>query len=287
MIKLIASDMDGTFLNTKHKISEENLKAVKKAEAMGVEFTIVTGRAFPSIDNYAREAKLNCEFVLMNGAEYRDKDGNVIESISIDKNNLKEIHKIMSRNGLLLDIFSNKGRLILDKKIFDEQILEKAKWFNKNDSIEDAQKFIDEMMKRDNVQFLESIDEVIENDEIEVYKIITFNLDLELIVETKKELSKIEGLSVVSTFSNDIEISHLEAQKGKILSKVIEKKGYSKEEVIVIGDSFNDYSMFEEFENSYAMGNAVDEIKKIARYVTDTNDNNGVAKAIYQALSIN
>ena len=62
--------------------------------------------------------------------------------------------------------------------------------------------------------------------------------------------------------------------------------GIARDEVMVIGDSFNDYSMFEEFKESFAMGNAIDEIKEIAKHITDTNDNAGVAKAIYKALNI-
>ena len=56
--------------------------------------------------------------------------------------------------------------------------------------------------------------------------------------------------------------------------------------VLVLGDSFNDYSMFAEFENSYAMENAIQEIKEIAKYITDTNNNDGVAKAIYKSLEM-
>ena len=53
---------------------------------------------------------------------------------------------------------------------------------------------------------------------------------------------------------------------------------------MVLGDSFNDYSMFTEFKNSFAMENAIDEIKEIAAYITDSNDNSGVAKAIYKMI---
>ncbi len=63
--------------------------------------------------------------------------------------------------------------------------------------------------------------------------------------------------------------------------------GIDKSEVMVLGDSFNDYSMFEVFEESVAMENAVPEIKKIAKYITDTNDNLGVAKAINRAVEDN
>ena len=111
----------------------------------------------------------------------------------------------------------------------------------------------------------------------------SYGTDEEIIENIKKSTN---DAAVASTFSNDIEISHIEAQKGLILAKAIEKKGLDKSEVIVLGDSFNDYSMFTEFKNSFAMENAIPEVKKIAKYITDSNNNDGVAKAIYKALKM-
>ena len=88
-----------------------------------------------------------------------------------------------------------------------------------------------------------------------------------------------------SSFNDNIEITDINAQKGIILEKVITKMGIDKKDVMILGDSFNDYSMFEIFEESVAMKNAIPEVKKIAKYITDTNDNQGVAKAIYNVLN--
>lgn len=93
-----------------------------------------------------------------------------------------------------------------------------------------------------------------------------------------------KGIAVSSSFRDNIEITDITAQKGIILAKVAEKMGFERDEVLVLGDSFNDYSMFTEFKESVAMGNAIPEIKEIAKYITDTNDNLGVAKAIYRVL---
>jgi hypothetical protein len=82
----------------------------------------------------------------------------------------------------------------------------------------------------------------------------------------------------------DVEINQIEVQKGIILAKVSEMKGLQIEEVAVIGDGLNEYSMFAEFPISFAMENAIPEIKEIAKYVTDTNYNSGVAKAINKIL---
>lgn len=87
------------------------------------------------------------------------------------------------------------------------------------------------------------------------------------------------------TINDNIEITDINAQKGIILEKVTKKMGIDKKDVMILGDSFNDYSMFEIFEESVAMENAISEIKKIAKYITDTNENHGVAKAIYNVLN--
>ena len=81
MIKLIASDMDGTLLNDDHKISKNNLEAIKKTQEMGIDFTIVTGREYGAVKSYLEENDLRCECILNNGAEYRDVDGNIIEEM--------------------------------------------------------------------------------------------------------------------------------------------------------------------------------------------------------------
>ena len=122
------------------------------------------------------------------------------------------------------------------------------------------------------LKYIDDIDKFIESD-IEVRKIITFSND-------------IGGLAVLSSFITNIEITDERAQKGYILKKVTEKMGVKNEEVIAFGDSFNDYSLFTEFKKAYAMENAIPEIKEIAKNITDTNDNSGVAKAIYKELGI-
>lgn len=85
MIKLIASDMDGTLLNSKHKISNKNLEAIKKAQEMGIKFTIATGRMYEDVKPLLDECDLICQCIVLNGGEYIDEKGKVIEGIYIEK----------------------------------------------------------------------------------------------------------------------------------------------------------------------------------------------------------
>ena len=79
----------------------------------------------------------------------------------------------------------------------------------------------------------------------------------------------------------------MEAQKGPVLKQYIESLGYSMEEVMVLGDSLNDYSMLSmDFGATVAMENAVPEIQKVAKYITKSNEEFGVAHAIRKVLSV-
>ncbi|WP_297713750.1 Cof-type HAD-IIB family hydrolase [Clostridium sp.] len=286
MIKLIASDMDGTLLNDDHMISEENLKAIRKAQEMGRHFTIVTGRDYGAVKSYLEECNLKCECILSNGAEYRDVNGNIIESVYMNKKSVKRAFDILNEAGLCIQLMTNNGSYITNKESDKKAIIDRFKLFNPTMTEEEVKKFVAKFHKERGMKEIDNIYEILESN-VEVLKIVTFDNDEKLIAELKDKLREnTSDLAVASTFSNDIEISDIKAQKGLILAKTIKKMGIDKSEVIVLGDSFNDYSMFTEFENSYAMENAIPEIKEIAKYITDTNNNDGVAKAIYKALEM-
>lgn len=286
MIKLIASDMDGTLLNDDHMISEENLKAIRKAQEMGRHFTIVTGRDYGAVKSYLEECNLKCECILSNGAEYRDVNGNVIESVYMNKDSVKIVFDILNDAGLCIQLMTNKGSYVTNKESDKKAIIDRFKLFNPKMNEEEVIEFVEKFHTERGMKYIDDVYEILESN-VEVLKIVTFDNDEKLIANLKEKLKKsTSDLAVASTFSNDIEISDIEAQKGLILAKTIKKMGIDKSEVIVLGDSFNDYSMFTEFKNSYAMKNAMDEIKKIATYITETNNNDGVGKAIEKVLNM-
>ena len=121
--------------------------------------------------------------------------------------------------------------------------------------------------------------------DIKIIKAIAFSEDEDLLKEIKRKLECYPNLSVVSSFSNNLEITDVSAQKGIVLKKYIESLGYSMDEVMVFGDSLNDYSMLSmDFGAAIAMENADSEIKEVAKYVTKSNAEDGVAYAIEKLL---
>lgn len=109
MIKLIASDMDGTLLNDEHDIDIETVEAIRKAEEAGIIFAISTGREYESVKCVLDKHNIKCQCVLSNGAEYRDEDGNILEVININDVTAKDIMYILKENNLTARIFTDKG----------------------------------------------------------------------------------------------------------------------------------------------------------------------------------
>ena len=286
MIKLIASDMDGTLLNNNHVIPKENLEAIKKAEEMGVKFAISTGRMYEDVKPLLDECGLRCQCIVLNGGEYIDEDGNVLEGIYIGKEEARGIINMIIKEDIVAEIYTSDGLYTVNTK---EDALTEVAYriiaFDPETSFEDAVKIAKDHPHFVNLKYIKDIEEFL-NSNIKIGKFVAFYNDEETTVKVKNKLEAIEGLAITSTFTKNIEINNKEAQKGFILAKVAEKMGIKREEVMVLGDSFNDYSMFTEFTESFAMENAIPQIKQIAKYITDTNDNAGVAKAIYKILGI-
>ena len=286
MIKLIASDMDGTLLNNNHLIPKENLEAIKKAEEMGVKFAISTGRMYEDVKPLLDECGLRCQCIVLNGGEYIDEDGNVLEGIYIGKEEACKIINMIKNEDIVAEIYTSDGLYTVNTK---EDALTEVAYriiaFDPETSFEDAVEIAKTHPHFVNLKYIKDVEEFL-NSDIKIGKFVAFYNDEETTVKVKSKLEAIEGLAITSTFTKNIEINNKEAQKGLILAKVAEKMGIKREEVMVLGDSFNDYSMFTEFTESFAMENAIPQIKQIAKYITDTNDNAGVAKAIYKILDV-
>lgn len=285
MIKLIASDMDGTLLNSNHDIDSETLEAIRKAEEAGIIFAISTGREYDSVKVLLDKHNIKAQCVLSNGAEYRDEDGNILDVINIKEEIAKKIIKILDESKMSARIFTDKGVFTTStREMALQEIIFRTMSFNPSLTEDEAREVAENLGFFTCLQFIDDLDKFFKEG-VEIRKFVAFHSDIELIDKMKKVFGEIEGLAISSSFRDNIEITDINAQKGIILKKVAEKMSIAREEVMILGDSFNDYSMFEIFEETVAMKNAIPEVKAIAKYITDSNDNLGVAKAIYNVIN--
>lgn len=288
MIKLIASDMDGTLLGGNHDISDENVKAIKLAQKNGIHFAISTGRSYDDVKPFIDKYDLKCECAALNGGEYIDAEGNIIESVYIDHKKARHALDEMLKFNLQIEIYTDKGYYTTStKEEMLKGMLKRAKTFHPE--ITDEKEIYETALKNPHfvkMNYITDLDEFFKSD-IKIGKFVSFAETVEEILEVKEHMNQIAGLAVSSSFETNIEVNHEDATKGKILLKAAQKMGIKREEVAVFGDSYNDYTMFEEFPNSFAMENAIPQIKEAAGFITDKNTEGGVAKGIYRILEKN
>lgn len=285
---MIASDMDGTLLTSHLSISELNKDAVLKAQEQGIEFMVATGRAYTEAKPPLEDAGIRCGMITGNGAQAFDADGNEIFTISIDKRIAKKVMAILRENGLYFELMTSKG-VYSDSQPqrlenFATLLAENIPHITFKMAIAMASTHLNML----HINYTESYDELIESDDIEVLKVVTFSDGgQEILQPIAREIEKLDDVHVTSSFPNNIEINHVEAQKGVAVKRLAEAKSIDLKEVMTIGDNFNDVSMLEVAGVSFAMGNAEAGVKKVAKYEAETNVNDGVGKAILRAISEN
>ncbi len=285
MIKLIASDMDGTLLDAEMRISQENIDAIRYAQEQGVEFVIATGRnvfeALPPL----KEAGIECAMITLNGAHVFDKEGNSLFTTPIDKNELLQMFDILDQHGIYYEIATQEGNFTMSKEARIEQFATHV-----TDALPHLTHRMAIAMTVARLEFfpvnvVPSIREFAAQEDIEVLKVICFDKrGNKHLGAAGKKIAEFEDCVVTSSGNNNIEINHKYAQKGIAVSHVAKERGVDLEHVMTIGDNLNDLSMIQVAGVSFAMGNALNELKEEAKYLTDENVNSGVGKAIIRAI---
>jgi len=284
MIKCIATDMDGTLLNSRQMISEGNRTAIKKAQEKGIEVVIATGRSYDEAQTVLAEAALQCPIICVNGAEVRTKEGEIIHTNELSAKQSLDIYEILYHSDTYYEVFTNKG-IYTDHYEKGVQTLMNIFQTANPDMPEDQ---IYEMAKnrysKGHIQIVENYEHVIESNDQLVYKFLVVSKNPSELMRVKEKLEALPEISVSSSGSENLEVTHNKAQKGIALTWFTERMGISMQETMAIGDNLNDLSMFERVGRSVAMGNGHPDIKKICSHETAVNDEDGVGKAILEVL---
>lgn len=274
--KLICIDMDGTLLNTEHNVSDDNIMAIKKASEMGIQIAITTGRIYASAKYYSQIIGIDAPIITANGASIKSSGlGDVIYNNPISSDILIGFANILNKHNL-------KANFTTGDTIFTSyEIPETHSYKIMNKTVCDDLK----------VTFLtfDNIEDGIRKFEGEVLKcFVSEDVKLETLQNARNEITEIFGdsLHIVSSGPNNFEIMQKDSSKGNAAKKLADMLGINQSQVMCIGDSENDLSMIKYAGLGVAMGNAMDLLKSEANYITDTNDNSGVAKAIIHCCGI-
>lgn len=286
MIQLIVSDMDGTLLDNKLTVSEGNQLAIQAAEENGIKFMVATGRGYTEAVPALTEAGISCPMISVNGAQTYDKNGQLIDSIGIDKKDIREILAFTKANGLYTELVMSSGVYSNDKLQYVETLTHLLKTTNPHTSYKMALVLALGRMDQFNMNYVDEYEEVLADDKDLALKVLVFsNQGQTELQSVRNEFGTDSQLVITSSFFNNIEINHVDAQKGIALERVAKKLNIPMEKVMSIGDNFNDVSMLKRTGVSFAMANAEDGVKERAKYMTASNSEDGVAEAIYRCIN--
>lgn len=269
-IKLICIDMDGTLLNHNNELTSENKEALIEAHAKGINIALCTGRIFLSARYYSDLIGIDTPVIASNGAYIKRgyNDEPIFEN-TMSKDIALAIYNIVKKHGLKINFNS------WDTLIREDEVPKEHTYFIMNKILP----------KERQVKFIvaQDIVSVINNFEGNLLKgIVIEQENLKALFDCKEELRSTFGdrLHVVSSGPDNFEVMVGSSSKGEAVKHLAEILNIKQEEIMCIGDSENDLSMIRYAGVGVAMGNAMDIIKEAATFVTDTNENSGVAKAI-------
>lgn len=263
MIKLIAIDLDGTLLDGKKRISERNKQALQQAKAQGVKVVLCTGRPLRAIEPFLHELELQDEgdySITFNGGLVQKNDtGEVMERATLEVSDVQSLVALAEELDLPMDVLSHDTVIILDpsknhKTLYPE---------------------LSPLLHRETAKVAELPADRLYNKVVVGYHKDYLDEQIQKIPATVRE-----QYEVIKTRDNLLEFMPKGITKAYGISLLAKDLVIEQEEVMCIGDEENDLPMIEYAGIGVAMANAIPRVKEIADVVTDSNEEDGVAKVV-------
>ena len=277
MIKLIASDMDGTFLNSKHEVPEKNKELLNLTNKNNIDFIVATGRAHYEALPALQDANINCDLICFNGGITYDKNGKLLDIVPIETKNLYFAIEVFKSLDLSYQLYT-KNTVYTNSIETDIQAYKDL--IENTGAIADVEKLREDCLRRIEKGHLTEVDNIelhINDEQNPAIKVIAISSEPEKLKKAYELLEPHIDIAVTSSGSNNLEIMDKNATKGKALKKYAKLKNISLENTAAFGDNLNDISMLAEVGYGVAMKNGSELTKKTASLVTEkTNDESGV-----------
>ena len=285
MIKLIASDMDGTLLNSDHKIPKENIELIKFAQKNGIQFVVATGRAYyealPALNN----ENIKCDVISFNGGIIYDKNGNIINITPMKLKDLYYTIEILKSLEISYQLYT-KNTIYTNS--IETDITAYIDLIRANGEEPNEQHLRQEARNRLALGYITEVDNIelyLNQENNPAIKVIGISNDLEKLKHATELLSGNDNISVTSSGANNVEIMDKKATKGEALKIVADIHDINLKNAIAIGDNLNDQAMLDIVEYSIAMKNGNKELQKTSKFITEkTNSEAGVADSVMKLL---
>jgi Cof subfamily protein (haloacid dehalogenase superfamily) len=272
-IKLIAMDIDGTLLNSKSEISERNSETIAEAASRGIEIVLVTGRRFDFALPIANALPCDLHLIVNNGALAKSRNGTTHLRYMLPAETARQVLAATPE-------FRASAAVIFDRPGARQVIMERVDWddpfrggyFRRN---------------REYIAEVEPLRDCLGGGEDPIQVMYAGNCaPMRAAMKSLKALSRARDFTLALTEYEGRDFSILDVlrrdvTKGKALAEWTRQRGFARENVLAIGDNWNDRQMLEFAGSPVLMGNCIAELKQCGWPITLSNDEDGVAAAIW------
>lgn len=257
MIKLIASDMDGTLLNNLKRVNPEFKSIIKELSSRGICFACISGRNYDRLSTIFKDINEDLIYVSDNG-NYAEYKGEVLIKNHLNKDIIKKLSTELRKIKHCRVSYSTRFSMYTEDKL----VFRMSKLINfKNHLVEDITLIKEDIIK---------------------CSIVCRPSKQEYIYNIIKD--KFPNLYIAKSGKHTIDINSNDFNKGIALSIIQEKLKIKYEETMVFGDYLNDYEMMDKAYYSYAMKNAHPKLKEKAKFIAPKNSKNGVLRTIKEVV---
>lgn len=286
MIKAIVMDMDGTLLDPSNKIMPKTKSALIQLQKKGIQLILASGRSYTRLMPYATELMMDKHrgwLLEVDGVAVYDLSK--MERTILRRMTMEEVQMVFSdlihRNcesmacfdDGVYDYFPDEIRQIKKTIRIKENLPEDFPWTG------GPWGWLADM--RDgypNIRYITHVSEI--TPPINKIQLMQEEQEIQFLYQALTE--KFLDFNVFRTAPRQLEILPKGVSKGETLEKIMEREGWTKDEVLAFGDGENDVSLFDVVENSFAMGQAKAYVKERAKYVTASNNQEGIWQALYK-----
>lgn len=263
---MLVLDIDGTIFKKDYTATKRVKDTLKKLVEKGIKVVLCTGRMYAATKQIAEELGLTTPVICYQGGlvkNFCDNEQTLWER-TMDKTLALDVIKELKKRKVFFNLYINDILMVEEDNYLIRQYV-------------DAR----------NIKY-EVVNNCEELDLTGVNKILAIDDNTKLIENLQKEMAEKykDKLYVIRSTPRFCEFSNPEATKGNALRYLAKMWDLNQEEIMACGDQDNDIEMLLAAGTKVAMGNATDDLKKIADYVTDTVDNDGVVKAVEKFIGI-
>jgi len=267
--KLVVSDLDGTLLNSAKEVSNSDRRAIEALRESGIFFAIATGRSDLLTKRYLLELNITTPVIACNGSLIKDMRKDEI------------IHGQLIPLPMALAVIDYCDSKQWDYLVYTPEIVYYTEKSKRIEFIRDYNRSVAEDIQVP----IRSISELLKHDKAEILKILIKKEEEQAVIrELDDKFNKDHELAMVSSGTGLIDVMTTDVSKGNATAVLAEYLGVDLTETVVLGDNYNDISMFKVAGLSIAMENAEEELKKMADIVTSSNDDSGFCDAVYRYI---